>query len=209
MQKPPPQAELCRDLERIVERELRRAQMKVIRGGKQRLAIVALAMLLPVAVPAGAQMKQWTDENGVVHFGNDPRPARPAEPEQQTITVNCDVDQRVFDNLKKPQLDEPTFRATIAQALADLNRCRNEIEGAYLLADMKLQTQLITATTIEAISIRTARNVLPLKKLENMSVVRETFLNVETFVKKRYDQTVPAWMRDNRDWRALDKAFQP
>jgi hypothetical protein len=42
-----------------------------------------------------------------------------------------------------------------------------------------------------------------------MSVVRETFLNVETFVKKRYDQTVPAWMRDNRDWRALDKAFQP
>jgi len=36
-------------------------------------AVLIAAILCPT-VPALAQLKSWTDENGVIHYGNDPRP---------------------------------------------------------------------------------------------------------------------------------------
>lgn len=157
-------------------------------------------MLLFSAIGDG-QVKSWIDEQGVTHYGNDPRPT-PEPPKNETI--NCTID---WQDSKK--LAEAKYRRQVETALGQLKACHVAVEASYLRDDMALQRAAIGRSGSLLIEIQTRRQLLPLKKIETLAPIKSHFLALEKNIKERYSGALPDWVKDNREWRYLDKAFQP
>lgn len=158
--------------------------------------------LLLLSVEAGAQMKSWTDENGVTHYGNDPRP--PVKQEPKVIQLECHIGSP--EGLKSS--DQTAFRRATESLLTSIADCQSKVEAAFIFEKHRDQIALAAlAPTRNSPSIEDFRRAA--QRSEAMQPVREIFLLVEKITKEKYGGALPAWLKDNREWRQLDKAFGP
>lgn len=161
-------------------------------------------LVLAFAPPVGAQMKQWTDDQGVVHYGNEP-PRAQSKPQPQEEIIECKVN--VPTTLKTG--DNQTFRLAVEAILRDVKTCHARAEVAFYLQDRELETHAIGKTGSGRSDVALKRELNSLDKIKQEAPLREILLNLERVVKARHGGALPDWMKDNRDWRYLDKAFQP
>ncbi len=151
---------------------------------------------------ADAQIKQWTDENGVTHFGNEqPAPAKPVSRELK---------------IRKPEPFQLSPRAMPSEirsrAEKYLNNLASDLVGAQLQmqlidADANLMKVGASASTLYAIAAwQSKTRSESYGKL--FSPIRSDLLSFEQTIKLQGAGALPDWVKDNRDWRALDKEFQ-
>jgi len=167
--------------------------------------LLVCAALIATALPILAQTKQWTDENGVIHFDAGPPP--PKQPDKQPDTLHI--------KLRKPQPFRPP---------SDARKLREAAER--YLADLGLS---LTAARVQVHTVKVRGNIETLGRTgssllqaqyENAQVLSEVYvklfipirsdlLSLEKALKDRNDGTLPQWVKDNRDWRELDAEFGP
>jgi hypothetical protein len=157
--------------------------------------LLALLFVCVCSQSAAAQVKQWTDEKGVTHFEGGPPPAKQPEP------LNI--------KLRKPQPFQPPsdirkLRDAAERYLADL--------GESLTA-AHLQLQIVKARGNLAETIYGSRVRFENEQVQGevyvklFTPIRSDLLSLEKVLKDRNGGALPQWVKDNRDWRALDAEF--
>ena len=116
-----------------------------------RLAQVSLAILMAgcitTATQAGERVYKWTDENGVVHFGQQP----PTTTQSEELQVQQGY-SRKSDAVPEPAINDDT---TAAQAAATCQRARDNLAALSAQGELKRQDEygevhIMTAAEIEA-----------------------------------------------------------
>ena len=164
------------------------------------LAVVFSALLVATA---DAQIKQWTDEKGVVHFGNPPQPPRVI-----TETIQIKV-RKSLPFIVPPNARDVDVRRSGEAYLRDLLAAHSDAEGQWLLLNTKLPINVDTRQTSAEMSAAAQKRgeILRSTKAALFDPIRSDFLSFERVVKDRNAGALPEWVKDNREWRVLDKEF--
>lgn len=159
---------------------------------------LGLIMLLVawLTVPAGAQVKSWTDEKGVTHYGNAPK--KPLEREPIKIAIrkpkpfNPGADQRRSAEAYLQDLHDDLIAA-------ELNDQRIAMAAEI---DMfgKVGSAKIDGDTAWRVKIADLKGQL-------YGPIRADLLQLEKVIKEHHSGALPAWLKDNRAWRDLDAKF--
>lgn len=168
----------------------------------RRLVFSTILSILLIS-SSNAQMKQWTDEKGVTHFEGQSPPANKPQPKEEKI--HCPVSWP--DPGKRHE--EGRYRQLVAATLADLKNCHAKVEGDFYIDDLNLQRAALGASSTRRIEIEGRRRINSLEKIRTQAPLHEKLLLIEKEIKERYNGALPDWVKDNRDWRYLDKAFSP
>lgn len=150
-----------------------------------------------------AQTKQWTDEKGVIHLEGQSPPTNKPQPKEEKI--DCPL---TWPDPGKRH-EEGRYRQLVAATLTDLKNCHLKIEEEFYIDDLNLQRAALGASSTRRIEIEGRRRMNSLEKIRTQAPLHEKLLLIEKEIKERYNGVLPDWVKDNRDWRYLDKAFSP
>lgn len=142
---------------------------------------VVLFWLL-VASSGDAQVKQWVDKNGVTHYEQAPKQ------EHKSRTVHL------------PKIDERMPEGEFRKAVIE----RFEILNAHMV-NHKEQIRIFELGWRAAGS-----GAFPNHDFRTSATGQSAFealKRTEKVVALRNNGALPQWVKDNRDWRALDKEF--
>jgi hypothetical protein len=159
-------------------------------------------VVLQTGATALSQIKQWTDDQGVTHFGNEPPAAPKAVPRELKIRKS-----EPFQLSQRALLNE-----TQSKSEKYLKELASDLVGAQLqmqLIDLEANYMRVGATGSQLIAITSWQTRTRLEHYGKLfTPIRADLLAFEQTIKEKNSGALPEWIKDNRDWRALDKEFQ-
>lgn len=161
--------------------------------------LLVCAALIATALPVLAQIKQWTDENGVVHYGNEPQTNAPAPSRVIKVRKSYPFTASAAD-----------LRRTGEAYLTELGRDLNSAQLQLEILKLDFETMAIGQNQSGRLSVSLQRNSTIMEAtIKLYTPIRADLLSFEKVVKEFNAGVLPQWVKDNRDWRALDAEFAP
>jgi hypothetical protein len=98
------------------------------------------------------------------------------------------------------------FQAEVARQLSDLKDRLATAQLQGLLLEKELETKTTGKTGARQTELATAGRAKATDAQVQLKIsIRKDLLSLEENIKKRYGGSLPDWVKDNRDWRYLDK----
>jgi uncharacterized protein DUF4124 len=173
-----------------------------------RLCVILIFFaLLFFPLNATAQIKQWTDEQGVTHFGNEPQTPQGQNPYNPPLKLEARK-SKPFTVPERASMME--LRKAGEIYLKDLSSSLLRAQAQMEIINLEYRKLAIGTSGERLIRLESEAKRTRLEAYGKLfGPIKADLVDFENKIKERGAGSLPDWVRDNRDWRALDKEFAP
>lgn len=114
-----------------------------------------------------------------------------------------------FLYLKETARRDEAYKSSTLSQLGEFQKRLAEFKARQVLRSIEHQTELIGADRIVAIGLEAkfTRETITAAS-EDLAPIGRDFFALEKAIKEKHNGSLPQWVKDDRNWRALDKEFQ-